>query len=51
MAGRSEDTVLKKLLIAVVALGCLGLAGFGLLAWRPAIAPVAQPAPGSFARD
>src|SRR5262245_30418856 len=27
--GPTEDTVLKKLLIAVVALGCLGLAGFG----------------------
>src|SRR5262245_27407129 len=44
----SEDTVFKKLLIAVVALGCLGLAGFGVLAWRPAIAPVALPAAGSF---
>ena len=41
----------KKLLIAVVALGCLGLAGFGFLAWRPAIAPVALPAPGSFAPE
>jgi len=40
--------VLKKLLIVVVALGCLGLAGFGILAWWPAIAPVALPAPGSF---
>jgi mono/diheme cytochrome c family protein len=47
----SEDSVFKKLLIAVVALGCLGLAGFGLLAWRPAIAPVALPAPGSFAPE
>src|SRR5262249_38329128 len=43
--------VVKKLLIAVVALGCLGLAGFGVLAWRPAIAPVALPAPGSFAPE
>ena len=47
----SEKTVFKKLLIAVVALGCLGLAGFGVLAWRPAIAPVALPAPGSFAPE
>jgi mono/diheme cytochrome c family protein len=46
--GPAEDTVFKKLLIAVIALGCLGLAGFGLLAWRPAIAPVAPPASGSF---
>jgi mono/diheme cytochrome c family protein len=43
--------VLKKLLIAAVALGCLGLAGFGLLAWRPAIAPVVPPAAGSFAPE
>src|SRR5262245_9688941 len=48
---RSEDTVFKKLFIAVVALGCLGLTGFALLAWRPAIAPVARPAPGSFAPE
>src|SRR5215470_17690632 len=47
----SEDTVLKKLLISVVALGCLGLAGFGVLAWRPAIAPVALVAAGSFAPE
>jgi mono/diheme cytochrome c family protein len=47
----SEDTVLKKLLIAAVVLGCLGLAGFGALAWRPAIAPVALPAAGSFAPE
>jgi mono/diheme cytochrome c family protein len=43
--------VLKKLLIGVVALGCLGLVGFGLLAWRPAIAPVALPAVESFAPE
>jgi len=40
--------VFKKLFIAVVVLGCFGLAGFGALAWRPAIAPVARPASGSF---
>jgi mono/diheme cytochrome c family protein len=40
--------VFRKLLIVGVALGCLGLAGFGVLAWRPAIAPVAPPAAGSF---
>ena len=38
----------KKLLIAVVALGCLGLIGFGVLAWEPAIAPVVPPTAGSF---
>ena len=38
----------KKLLIAVVALGCLGLIGFGVLAWEPTIAPVMPPAAGSF---
>ena len=38
----------KKMLIGIVALGCLGLAGFGLLAWRPAIAPITPLAPGSF---
>jgi mono/diheme cytochrome c family protein len=43
--------VFKKLLIAIVALGCLGLAGFGALAWRPAIAPVTRPAAGSFAPE
>ena len=41
----------KKLLIAVVALGCLGLIGFGVLAWEPAIAPIAPPAAGSFASE
>jgi mono/diheme cytochrome c family protein len=43
--------VFKKLLIALVALGGLGLAGFGALAWRPAIAPVAPPPAGSFAPE
>jgi hypothetical protein len=36
-----------QVLIAIVALGCLGFAGFGVLAWRPAIAPVAPPAQGA----
>jgi mono/diheme cytochrome c family protein len=43
--------VFKKLLIAVVALGCLGLAGFGVLAWQPAIAPVVPPPAKSFAPE
>jgi hypothetical protein len=33
--------VFKKLLFAVVAFGCLGLVGFGVLAWQPTIAPAA----------
>jgi hypothetical protein len=36
--------VFEKLLIAIAALGCLGFAGFGVLARRPAIAPVGLPA-------
>ena len=41
----------KKLLIAVVIFGCLGLAGFGVLAWEPAIAPIVAPPAGSFAPE
>jgi len=41
----------EKLLIAVVALGCLGLVGFGALAWKPAIARVVPPAAASFAPE
>ena len=46
-----EDTVFKKLLIAAVIFGCLGLAGFGVLAWEPAIAPIVAPPAGSFAPE
>ena len=38
----------KKLLIGLVALGIAGGLGFAALAWRPAIAPITPPAPGSF---
>ncbi len=41
----------KRLLISVIALGVLGILGFGALAWRPAIAPIAAPAPGAFAPE
>ena len=41
----------KRLLISVVALGVVGILGFGALAWRPAIAPIAPPAPGAFAPE
>jgi len=44
----SEEAVFKKLLIAAVALGCVGLVGFGVLAWEPALAPIVPPAAGSF---
>ena len=33
--------MLKKPLFAVVALGCLGLVSFGVLAWQATIAPAA----------
>jgi len=39
---------LKRLIIIAVVIGFLGAVGFGALAWRPAIAPVAPPPPGSF---
>src|SRR5215813_6480969 len=47
----SEDTVFKKLLIAAVALGCVGLVGFGVLAWEPALAPIVPLAAGNFAPE
>jgi mono/diheme cytochrome c family protein len=40
--------VRKRFLIGGVAIGVLGILGFGVLAWRPAIAPIAPPAPTSF---
>ena len=40
----------KRVLIAIVVLGALGLVGFGVLAWRPAIAPLTR-APGGFAPE
>jgi mono/diheme cytochrome c family protein len=41
----------KRALLGLAALGCLGLLGFGALAWRPAIAPISPPAPDSFAPE
>ena len=38
----------KRFLVGIVTLGVLGLLGFAALAWRPAIAPIAPPAPGRF---
>jgi mono/diheme cytochrome c family protein len=39
----------KRFLVGVVALGVLSILGFGALAWRPPIAPIAPQAAGSFA--
>jgi mono/diheme cytochrome c family protein len=41
----------KRILIGVVASGVLGILGFAALAWRPAIAPITPPMPGSFAPE
>ncbi len=41
----------KKVLIWFLGLGFLGILGFSVLAWRPAIAPITPPAPGSFALE
>jgi hypothetical protein len=43
--------VFKKLLIVVVGSGCIGLGGFGVLAWEPALVPAAAPAVETFAPD
>jgi mono/diheme cytochrome c family protein len=45
---RSTSSVLKRLVFGIVAAIILGLVGFGIFAWRPAIAEIATPAPGSF---
>ena len=41
--------MIKRFFIGIFALGVVGILGFGALAWRPAIAPIDPPAPGSFA--
>jgi mono/diheme cytochrome c family protein len=43
--------VFKKILIWSLAVGIPGILGIGVLAWRPAIAPIARPAPASFAPE
>src|SRR6202521_3907601 len=40
--------MVRSFAIAIVAAAVLGLVGFFLLAWRPAIAPIAPPTPASF---
>lgn len=39
----------KRFFICVLALGVLGILGFGALAWKPAIAPIVPPEARSFA--
>ena len=38
----------RRIAVAILAVGLLGLAGFLLLSWRRAIAPIERPAPESF---
>ena len=40
----------KRIFISVAALEVVGILGFGALAWRPAIAPIAPPSPAGFAK-
>ena len=41
----------KRLLTVIAGLAVLGVLGFFVLAWRPAIAPISPPPPGSFAPE
>jgi hypothetical protein len=41
-------SLFKRIIIGIIGIGILGLFGFLVLAWRPAIAPIDAPAPGSF---
>lgn len=43
--------MLKRILVGLLALAVVGLVGFGVFAWRPAIGKIAPPAPSSFAPD
>ena len=43
--------MLKRILVGLLALAVVGLVGFSVFAWRPAIGKVAPPAPSSFAPD
>ncbi len=42
---------MKRLLTVIAGLAVLGVLGFFALAWRPAIAPISPPPPGSFAPE
>lgn len=43
--------MLKRILVGLLALAVVGLVGFGVFAWRPAIGKIAPPVPSSFAPD
>ncbi len=43
--------MVRRVAIAIVAAAVLGLTVFFLLAWRPAITPIARPTPASFSAD
>jgi mono/diheme cytochrome c family protein len=43
-----EDALIRRIAIAIVAAAVLGLLGFSLLAWRPAIAPIEPPSRANF---
>ena len=43
-----EDALIRRIAIAIVAAAVLGLLGFSLLAWRPAIAPIERPSRANF---
>ncbi|HJV41758.1 cytochrome c [Caulobacter sp.] len=43
--------MLKRTLLGLLAIMAVGLVGFGVFAWRPAIGEIAPPAPSSFAPD
>ncbi len=43
--------MVKRIFIGLVTLAVLGIAGLFVLAWRPAIAPIASPTPSSFAAE
>jgi mono/diheme cytochrome c family protein len=43
--------MIRRIAIAILAVGFVGLAGFFFLAWRPAIAPIARPTPASFSAE
>ncbi|PZR34891.1 cytochrome c [Caulobacter segnis] len=43
--------MLKRILIGLLVVAVVGLVGFGVFAWRPAIGKIAPPAPSSFAPE
>ena len=44
----SEAKMIGRVLVGIAAIAVVGVIGFGIYAWHPAIAPVARPAPNSF---